>query len=301
MGMASEFSATEPTALNMPSVDYPGYPPRPAPDLVTRTQTQLEAAQAAREAATRRPAGTGQALNLDPVTGRLVPADQGLRGATPDTIVSTGHSLASAAAKLSGRPLTPEPSSTHRRVQVGTDAKGAPVYEVVSTDTTYAPRDSGRAYPEGTPKAGQPVLIVPEPRGASSRAFALSAEERIAWDRTKVDLESVTPGLSKLSDKAVANKMMDRQWVQAAIDKARQQAAGFDEIARRATDAAKIRAAVIQREKLLDASEALNDMNFRSAAELDAMGDKMGPRGSNKLGWPGPKTRAAQRNNLRPD
>lgn len=185
------------------------------------TADQLAAQRAAEaEAAQRVPTGTGQVYDIDPITGRLKSASEGLKGATPDTITSTGHNLASAVDKLS-----------------------------------------------------------------SGQAFALSAEERIAWAKSKTDLASVAPEFNKLSDKAIAERMMDRQWVSDAVAKAREQARGFDEIAKRAENTANSRAASIQRDRLMDLAEALDD-------RLSTM-----PLTKPKM--QGPKTRAAQRNALR--
>lgn len=178
------------------------------------------AAAAETEAAQRVPAGTGQVYELDPVTGRLKSASEGLRGATPDLMASTGSPLASAVDKLS-----------------------------------------------------------------TGRAFAMSAEERIAWNTRKVDLESAVPGFSKLSDKAVAERMMDRQWVSDAVTKAQEKARGFDEIGKREKSADKVRAARIERDRLMGVAELLNE-------QLSNMP-------STKTKTQGPKTREAQRNALR--
>jgi hypothetical protein len=178
------------------------------------------AARAEAKASQRAPAGTGQLYEFDPVTGRLKSASEGLRGATPDRMTSTGSPLASAVDKLS-----------------------------------------------------------------TGRAFAMSAEERIAWNMRKVDLESVVPGFSKLSDKAVVERMMDRQWVSDAVAKAREQARGFDEIAKRAESADKVRAASIQSDLLMGVAEVLNE-------QLSNMP-------STRTKTQGPKTKEAQRNALR--
>ena len=184
---------------------------------------QLAAQRAAEtEAAQRVPSSGGQIYDLDPITGRLKSASEGLKGATPDTITSTGHTLASAVDKLS-----------------------------------------------------------------SGQAFALSAEERVAWAKSKTDLASVAPTFSKLSDKAIAERMMDRQWVSDAVTKAREQARGFDEIAKRAENTANSRAASIQRDRLMDLAEALDErLSIMPSVKPKAQG---------------PKTRAAQRNALRGD
>jgi hypothetical protein len=62
---------------------------------------QAEQQAAAAEAGARQPARGGTVFELDPVTGRLVPVDTTLRGATPDIqiIESTGKSLSGAVNK----------------------------------------------------------------------------------------------------------------------------------------------------------------------------------------------------------
>ena len=133
---------------------------------------QAEAQQAAAEAAARQPARGGTAFEVDPVTGKLVPVDTTLRGATPDIqiIESTGKNLSGAADILA----------------------------------------SGKS----------PALM--------------SAEQRVAWDKTKVDLSEVAPGMKTMTDKAIAAKMQDRAWLQETIDKAKQKAQMYADIAARA-------------------------------------------------------------------
>lgn len=126
---------------------------------------EAEARQAAAEAAARRPAAREVMLEIDPVSGRLREASQGIKGATPETFSDYGSSLASAATKVT----------------------------------------------EG-------------------KKFDLTAAEKVAWERTKVDLAQVAPGMKALTDKAIAEKMMDRQWVQQTIANAR---AKTQEMARR--------------------------------------------------------------------
>jgi len=180
---------------------------------------QAQAAAAEAEAAARKPATGGTPLVFDE-SGKLVPADQTLRGATPNiqVIESTGKNLSGAADILA----------------------------------------SGRS----------PALM--------------SAEQKIAWEKTKVDLADIVPGMKALNDKAIAAKMMDRAWVESAIVKAQEKAAAFDEMSKRATNAQLIRDAAIKREQMLDAVEALQEQ--LSAARPVSSGSQ------------GPKTQAAQRN-----
>lgn len=121
---------------------------------------------------------------------------------------------------------------------------------------------------------------------AAGQNFALSAAEKVAWEKTKVDLAAAAPELKGLSDKAIASKIMDREWADGAITKARQQAQAFDEIATRATTDQARRAAAMKREQMLDVLNTLEE-------QLRA------PRPTS-LGGQGPKTRAAIRNKLVP-
>lgn len=120
-----------------------------------------------------------------------------------------------------------------------------------------------------------------------SKAFDLTAPEKVAWEKTKVDLAAAVPELKGLSDKAIANKMMDREWADNAITKARQQAQAFDELAARATTEQARRTAMIKREQMLDVLATLED-------QLRA------PRPTS-TGGQGPKTRAFQQNMLAPE
>ena len=122
---------------------------------------------------------------------------------------------------------------------------------------------------------------------AAGQNFALSASEKVAWEKTKVDLAAAAPELKGLSDKAIANKMMDREWADNAINKARQQAQAFDELAARATTEQARRTAMIKREQMLDVLATLED-------QLRA------PRPTS-TGGQGPKTRAFQQNMLAPE
>ena len=115
----------------------------------------------------------------------------------------------------------------------------------------------------------------------------MTAEQRIAWDKTKVDLAEVVSGMKALDDKAIAAKMQDRAWVQDAIGKAQDKARAFQDIAARATTERLRQDALMKREQMLDLLETLEGQ-FSKARPV-------------KTGGQGPKTRAFQRNMLRPD
>ena len=114
----------------------------------------------------------------------------------------------------------------------------------------------------------------------------MTAEQKIAWDKTKVDLAEVVPGMKTLGDKAIAAKMQDRAWVQDSLDKARQKAQAFQDIATRAENERLRQDALIKREQMMDLAEQLQD----------ALGSRPVKRGGQ-----GPKTRNFQRNMLAPE
>lgn len=181
---------------------------------------EAEARAAAAEAAARRPAAGEVILELDPVTGRLREASQGIKGATPETFSNFGAALQTAADKVT-----------------------------------------------------------------SGKRFDLTAAEKVAWDKTRVDLAEVAPGFKTLNDKAIAEKMLDRAWVQETAAKAREKAAAFDQLAARAKDERARQAALANRERMMDLAEQMEDT-------------LRGPRPDVSGKQQGPKTRAAIRNRL---
>jgi hypothetical protein len=164
-------------------------------------------------------------FDVDPVTGKLVPASSTLKGATPDIqiIESTGKNLSGAADILA----------------------------------------SGKS----------PALM--------------SAEQKIAWNKAKADLAEVMPGMKTLDDKAVTSKMLDREWVQQAIDKAKQEAQMYADIAARSQNERLRQDALMKREQRMGTLEMLEEQ-YRKARPV-------------QRGGQGPKTRAFQRNMLRPE
>lgn len=181
---------------------------------------QQEAAQAQAEAASRKPTSGGLVLDIDPITGKIREASQGIKGATPETFSNFGSSLETAANKVS-----------------------------------------------------------------LGRSFDMTAAEKVAWEKTKVDLAEVAPGFKSLTDKAIAEKMMDREWVAKTAQKAREKADAFAVIERQAANARAMSEAKAQREKMLDLAEQMEN-SLRM------------PRPDTSRKQQGPKTRAAFRENL---
>ena len=139
--------------------------------------------------------------------------------------------------------------------------------------------------------AGKPLeyfrtRVVGMEEGRSAQAFNLTAEEKIAWDRARVDLEIVDPKLKKLSDAAIVEKAMDREWAADAIRKAKEKAAAFDEIAKRSRDRQAALQAQANRERMLDLADQLEEQLREPRPE--------------RRGGQGPKTIAHKRNQLAP-
>jgi hypothetical protein len=121
----------------------------------------------------------------------------------------------------------------------------------------------------------------------AGKMFDFTAEERIAWNKTRADIAEVSPELAKLSDKDILTRMSDRKLAQETVDKARQKAQMFDDLAKRMESEQARRDAAIKRDQMLDLLQTLED-NLRA------------PRPAQRSGQ-GPKTRAAQRNALAPE
>jgi hypothetical protein len=165
----------------------------------------------------------------------------------------------SGAVELQINPLTGVP-------EVATGIKGA-------TPATF--QDFGTTLKSATDKA------------TAGRMFDLTAAEKVAFDKTRIELAEAVPGMKALNDKAIAAKMQDRAWVQDAIGKAQDKARAFEDIAARATTERLRQDALMKREQMLDLLETLEGQ-FSKARPV-------------KTGGQGPKTRAFQRNMLTPE
>ena len=209
---------------------------RSAEDFRTRMAQMAEAEGLAAEARSRAPTSREMILDVDPVTGKLLPASQGIRGATPETFQDYTATLRSATNKIS-----------------------------------------------------------------SGQKFALDAAEKVAFDKTRVDLAEVAPGFKALNDRAIADKMMDRNWIQDTLQKARQKDAEFAEIERRARSPEMMgaRAQSAESAEMLRQAADARDRVKSSIELLEEQLRSLRPDTSRKV--QGPKTRAAKRNALRGD
>lgn len=161
------------------------------------------------------------------------------------------------AVELQINPLTGAP-------EISTGVRGA-------TPSTF--QDFGTSLQSATDKA------------ALGRTFDFTAAEKVAFDRTRIDLAEVVPGMKSLSDKTIATRIQDREWVQDAITKARDKAVAFDQIAARAKTRDAQQQAIANRERMLDLADQME--NSLRIARPDVSGKTQGP-----------KTRAAFREGL---
>lgn len=151
-------------------------------------------------------------------------------------------------------------------------------------------REASQGIKGATPETFQKLSALDDAakKVTAGKLFDLSATEKIAWEKAKVDFAEVAPGFKSLTDKAIAQKMMDRKWIEETVAKAREKAAMFDDISKRvAGDQAK-RDAAIKRDQMLDVLATLEER--LRGARPDVSGKQQGP-----------KTRAAKRNALAPD
>jgi hypothetical protein len=122
-------------------------------------------------------------------------------------------------------------------------------------------------------------------KAALGQTFDFTAAEKVAFDRTRIDLAEIVPGMKSLSDKTIATRILDREFVQDAITKARDKAVAFEQIAARAKTERSKQEAIANRERMLDLAEQME--NSLRVARPDLSGKTQGP-----------KTRAAFREGL---
>lgn len=235
--------------------------PNEVPRQIYEAQKRAELAQEFRARDERKPAGRGVELMFDNA-GNLIPVPtSGAGGVMPSA-------LESAVAKMSGQ-MVFEPRTQYETVQTGSYLNRAPMTETRALEQlTLTPAEAKK-------------YVLPTRQG---QAFAMTAEEKIAWNKAKADLAEVAPGFKALDDKAIASKMMDRAWVEQTAAKVREKAAAFEQIAARAANERARQSAMANRERMLDLAEQM-DETLRT------------PRPTS-TGGQGPKTRAFQRNKL---
>jgi hypothetical protein len=143
-------------------------------------------------------------------------------------------------------------------------------------------------------------------KATAGRMFDMTAAEKVAWNKTKVDLAEVVPGMKSLSNEAVAARIADRDWTANAVASARakvealarQDALLTEQLANR--DNLRLLARDIESKQRQLAKVKEDSVRIRDLADmLDETMRAARPDTSRRQ--QGPKTRAAKRNALAPD
>ena len=143
-------------------------------------------------------------------------------------------------------------------------------------------------------------------KATAGRMFDMTAAEKVAWNKTKVDLAEVVPGMKALGNEAVAARMADRDWTANAVASARakvealarQDALLTEQLANR--DNLRLLARDIESKQRQLAKIKEDSVRIRDLADmLDETMRAARPDTSRRQ--QGPKTRAAKSNALAPD
>jgi hypothetical protein len=255
-----------------------------------RDRAAAEAAAAAAAAGPRQSAGAGVSYELDPFTGKLQPVGQQVKGPetfTPREQVSTTRRVQQLKDDLWGLINESEPGQSNKEIL----DLAKKIYTLNLPETAFTPPSGLQNITKPTSPnvltGYQTTLESAVGKVMRNERPTMTAEEMIAWNKTRVDLAAADPSYAKLSDKAITEKMMDRQWIADTIKKAQEKVKAYEEIAARDKDAAARRTAAIERDRLKDLLETLESKYAQPRAGLQ-------PK------FQGPKTREAKRNALAP-
>ena len=259
---------SEPTFGNRPTVfESQRGLPNEVPRQVYEAQKRAEMAQEFRAKDERKPAGRGTELMFD-AAGNLVEAPTVGAGG----VIGAPSALESAISKMAGQ-MAFETKSQYKTSQTGSAYPSrAPMYETQATDTLNLTPAEAKKY------------VLPT---RQSQAFNMTAEEKIAFNKARGELAEIMPGMKTLDDKAVAGRLMDLEWIKQAVIKGNEKARMLDDIIAR-SDNERLRQDAMMKREILDGTLETLEEQFRKARPV-------------KTGGQGPKTRAFQRNMLRPD
>jgi hypothetical protein len=136
---------------------------------------------------------------------------------------------------------------------------------------------------------------------ASGRTFDMTAAEKVAWNKTAVDIQEALPEFKGLTDKQVQAKMADRQWVQSVIDKANQQTQTLGRmealLAEQLANRTNYRLMAHEIATKTDQVARLQAERARMMSIVEQLQDTLSAR-PRSSGMQGPKTRAFQRGML---
>ena len=111
------------------------------------------------------------------------------------------------------------------------------------------------------PAAGEVILDLDDAakKVTAGKLFDLSATEKIAWEKAKVDFAEVAPGFKSLTDKAIAQKMMDRAWVTDTLAKARDKVQVLDKAVQQIANPQVKQDAIVKRDQIANVVNTLEE------------------------------------------
>ena len=123
------------------------------------------------------------------------------------------------------------------------------------SDASVNPRDTPKPFSNAGSSLESAAVKI-----SNGTRFDMTAAEKVVWERTKVDVASVQPGFKALTDKAIAEKMLDREWITETVKKARDRADAYTKIAERNKKRETIQTALAERERYTDIAEQMEEM-----------------------------------------
>ena len=123
------------------------------------------------------------------------------------------------------------------------------------SDASVNPRDTPKPFSNAGSSLESAAVKI-----SNGTRFDMTAAEKVVWERTKVDVASVQPGFKALTDKAIAEKMLDREWITETVKKARDRADAYAKIAERNKKRETIQTALAERERYTDIAEQMEEM-----------------------------------------
>jgi len=122
-------------------------------------------------------------------------------------------------------------------------------------------REASQGIKGATPETFQKLSALDDAakKVTEGKLFDLTATEKIAWDKARVDLAEVAPGFKSLTDKAIAQKMMDRAWVTDTLAKARDKVQVLDKAVQQIANPQVKQDAIVKRDQIANVVNTLEE------------------------------------------
>jgi len=122
-------------------------------------------------------------------------------------------------------------------------------------------REASQGIKGATPETFQKLSALDDAakKVTEGKLFDLTATEKVAWDKAKVDFAEVAPGFKSLTDKAIAQKMMDRAWVTDTLAKARDKVQVLDKAVQQIANPQVKQDAIVKRDQIANVVNTLEE------------------------------------------